>query len=227
MPAEWEKHAATWLGWPHNAGDWPGKFEVIPWVYGEMVRKISAGENIRLIVRHKKDEAFCAPRFQARRRGFAENSIRRASRPTAAGRATPGRSSLKKRNKSKRKPPSSISISTAGPNTTTGARTPRFPKPPPGCSAKNFSTRECPVPASTQNSKFKIQNFVIEGGGIELNGRGTLLSTEECYLRSENPGAQSRPRQKGNRGDAEKLSRRQKYFLARQRAERRRHARPH
>jgi hypothetical protein len=58
FPAEWEKHEATWLGWPHNAGDWPGKFETIPWVYGEMVRKISAGENIRLIVRHKADEKF-------------------------------------------------------------------------------------------------------------------------------------------------------------------------
>jgi agmatine/peptidylarginine deiminase len=48
MPAEWEKHEATWLGWPHNASDWPGKFETIPWVYGEMVRKISAGEKIVL-----------------------------------------------------------------------------------------------------------------------------------------------------------------------------------
>ena len=73
MPAEWEPHAATWLGWPHNASDWPGKFEVIPWVYGEMVRKISAGENICLIVRHKKDEQFARHVFKTRRRGFAEN----------------------------------------------------------------------------------------------------------------------------------------------------------
>ena len=64
MPAEWEKHEATWLGWPHNASDWPGKFEVIPWVYGEMVRKISAGENVRLIVRHKQDENFARRVFK-------------------------------------------------------------------------------------------------------------------------------------------------------------------
>src|SRR6185437_14807633 len=64
FPAEWEKHEATWLGWPHNASDWPGKFEVIPWVYGEMVRKISAGENVRLIVRHKRDEAFARRVFK-------------------------------------------------------------------------------------------------------------------------------------------------------------------
>src|SRR5471030_517418 len=64
FPAEWEKHEATWLGWPHNASDWPGKFETVPWVYGEMVRKISAGENIQLIVREKKDETFARRVFK-------------------------------------------------------------------------------------------------------------------------------------------------------------------
>ena len=49
MPAEWERHEATWLGWPHNATDWPGKFSSIPWVFGEMVRKISPGEIVRII----------------------------------------------------------------------------------------------------------------------------------------------------------------------------------
>ena len=39
MPAEWEKHAATWLGWPHNVSDWPGKFEIIPWTYGELLNR--------------------------------------------------------------------------------------------------------------------------------------------------------------------------------------------
>ena len=50
MPAEWENHDATWIGWPHNTRDWPGKFAPIPWVYGEIVRQISAGETVRIIV---------------------------------------------------------------------------------------------------------------------------------------------------------------------------------
>lgn len=37
MPAEWEPHEATWLAWPHNPEDWPGKFQPIPWVYAEIV----------------------------------------------------------------------------------------------------------------------------------------------------------------------------------------------
>src|ERR1039458_4268982 len=50
MPAEWERHEATWLAWPHNPTDWPDKLDTICWVYGEMVRKISPGERIRMLV---------------------------------------------------------------------------------------------------------------------------------------------------------------------------------
>src|SRR5947209_12763594 len=50
MPAEWEPHEATWLGWPHNATDWPGKLDTIRWVYGEIVRRIAPGEIVRILV---------------------------------------------------------------------------------------------------------------------------------------------------------------------------------
>src|SRR5437588_509360 len=50
MPAEWEPHAATWLAWPHYQGDWPGKFEPIPWVYTEIIRNLARHERVDLIV---------------------------------------------------------------------------------------------------------------------------------------------------------------------------------
>jgi agmatine deiminase len=50
MPAEWEPHAATWLAWPHYRGDWPGKFEPIPWVYAEIIRNLTKHERVELIV---------------------------------------------------------------------------------------------------------------------------------------------------------------------------------
>src|SRR4051812_5765944 len=56
MPAEWEKHEATWLGWPHNETDWPGKIDAIRWVYGEMVRRMTQGEIVRLLVNSKADQ---------------------------------------------------------------------------------------------------------------------------------------------------------------------------
>src|SRR5260370_3483240 len=50
MPAEWEPHESTWLAWPHFRGDWPGKFEPIPWVYAESVRNLGRHERVHLIV---------------------------------------------------------------------------------------------------------------------------------------------------------------------------------
>ena len=50
MPAEWEPHAATWLAWPHHLGDWPGKFDPIPWVYAEIIRSLAKHERVELIV---------------------------------------------------------------------------------------------------------------------------------------------------------------------------------
>jgi agmatine deiminase len=53
LPAEWEHHEATWIGCPNNKEDWPGKFHPIPWVYGEIVRYISRAEKVRIIVQSK------------------------------------------------------------------------------------------------------------------------------------------------------------------------------
>src|SRR5438270_13658836 len=50
MPAEGEPHAATWLAWPHHHGDWPGKFEPVPWVYAEIIRNLAQHERVELIV---------------------------------------------------------------------------------------------------------------------------------------------------------------------------------
>ena len=56
MPAEWARHAATWIAWPHNEDDWPGRFEPIPWVYGEIVRKLSQVERVRILMQNDEVE---------------------------------------------------------------------------------------------------------------------------------------------------------------------------
>ena len=56
MPAEWEPHEATWLAWPHEISDWPGKFAPIPWVYGEIVRHLSQVEKVRILVQDADTE---------------------------------------------------------------------------------------------------------------------------------------------------------------------------
>ena len=44
MPAEWAPHRATWLVWPHNRSDWPGKIGPVNWCFVELVRQLSAAE---------------------------------------------------------------------------------------------------------------------------------------------------------------------------------------
>ncbi|MGB8066004.1 MAG: agmatine deiminase family protein [Candidatus Sulfotelmatobacter sp.] len=72
MPAEWEPHAATWLAWPHYHGDWPGKFEPIPWVYAEIIRNLSRRERVELIVNNAA-EARQARKILERADALSEN----------------------------------------------------------------------------------------------------------------------------------------------------------
>src|SRR6476619_5151732 len=56
MPAEWAPREATWLAWPHNHADWPGKFAPIPWVYAEIVRHLHTGERVHILVNDARAE---------------------------------------------------------------------------------------------------------------------------------------------------------------------------
>src|ERR1700749_1241597 len=56
MPAEWEAHEATWLAWPHNPEDWPGKFQAIPWLYAEIIRLLAVRERVHLLVQDEKEQ---------------------------------------------------------------------------------------------------------------------------------------------------------------------------
>ena len=96
-PAEWEPHDATWIAWPHNEADWPGKFETIPWVFAEIVRALHTHERVdilchdgavranaeRCLVAHGVDLTRCAlhecPTDRAWLRDSAPTSVRSAS----------------------------------------------------------------------------------------------------------------------------------------------------
>jgi hypothetical protein len=55
MPAEWDDHDATWIAWPHNEEDWPGKFAPIPWIYAEIVRLLARGERVNIFLQPSKN----------------------------------------------------------------------------------------------------------------------------------------------------------------------------
>jgi agmatine deiminase len=169
LPAEWEPHEATWLGWPHNLTDWPGKFAPIPWVYGEIVRKLAPGEIARLLVNSPAHEA------QARRLlgrvGVDLARVEFFRIPTNRGWTRDFGPHFVKREK----PRPHVAIVDFAFNA--WAKYPDWKKDN-RVAARVARALGCPLfPA-----RVKGRNFVLEGGSIDVNGRGTLLTTEECLL---------------------------------------------
>jgi agmatine deiminase len=171
MPAEWEPHEATWLGWPHNADDWPGKFETIPWVYGEMVRKIARGEKIYLLVRNKTDENLARRIIKSVGADFRK--IKFIAHPTNRGwtRDT-GPIFVKRATKTDKSDTAIVHFHFNG-----WAKYDNWRK-----DTKVPETAARVLNKKLLHAQHSGRPFVIEGGGIELNGNGTLISTEQCYL---------------------------------------------
>lgn len=171
MPAEWEPHEATWIAWPHNREDWPGRFAPIPWVYGEIVRKLSLVEKVRILV---KD-------------GALEEQARRVLKKVGAQMEAVEFFTY---------PTNRVWTRDYGPLFVKNARGGV------GLTAWQFNawakyddwqldravparlTKELGLPSWTAP-------MVLEGGSIDVNGSGTLLTTEECLLspvQARNPG---------------------------------------
>jgi agmatine deiminase len=172
MPAEWERHEATWLGWPHNPTDWPDKLDTIRWVYGEMVRKISAGEPVRILVDNSTTERL-ARRYLSRA-GCDLRTIRFVKHATNRGwMRDSGPIFVRKPQRATQRAETAIVHFhfNAWAKYDDWNKDRRVPE----MAAKFLSKR-------LFNAQVRGRDFVIEGGGIELNGRGTVLTTEECYL---------------------------------------------
>ncbi len=56
MPAEWEPQKSTWIAWPHNKSDWPGKFEQIPFVFGKIISELSKVQLVNVLVKDKSEK---------------------------------------------------------------------------------------------------------------------------------------------------------------------------
>ena len=83
MPAEWEPHEATWLAWPHERTDWPGKFAPIPWVYADIVRHLARVERVRILVGR--------PRREEQAPGASSKKPARISAPSISSRVPTNR----------------------------------------------------------------------------------------------------------------------------------------
>ncbi len=166
MPAEWELHAATWIAWPHEKLDWPGKFENIQWVYGEFVRHVVPGERVRILVDNaaheraatsvlqrtgvdlKRVDFFRARTDRSWTRDFCPIFVKRGKQLTISNWKFNGWAKYPNHK-----------LDDAIPDQI--ARRRKIPQIKPIVDGRRV---------------------VLEGGSIDVNGCGTLLTTEECLL---------------------------------------------
>ncbi len=173
MPAEWEPHAATWLAWPHHPTDWPGKLDAIRWVYTEIVRRIAPGETVRMLVRSKAEEKLA--RNYLARAGADVGAVEFIVHPTdRAWTRDAGPVFVRSRTET--------AIVHFHFNGWAKYDDWRKDRRVPETAARRLGKR-------LFRADYNGRPFVLEGGGIDVNGRGTLLTTEECYL---DPGVQVR-----------------------------------
>ncbi len=167
MPAEWEPHAATWLAWPHRRSDWPGRFAPIPWVYTEIVRAVSRHEPVNLVVKGPKAQARAAAMLASVGVDPAQVSFWvlptdrgwvRDSGPIVVVDDTGNRAVLDWH----------FNAWAKYPDWTLDDKLPPF------------AARQLGLPA--RQPTHRGWRVVLEGGSIDVNGRGLMLTTEECLL---------------------------------------------
>jgi agmatine deiminase len=185
MPAEWRRHEATWLAWPHYVRDWPGKFAPVPWAFAEMVRLLTPGEEVHICVQPSAGGHAGAKNVRELLRQAGADLTRVKLHEQATNRAW---------------------IRDSGPIFLTGSRKTGDRRQKKGGEAlldfkfnawaryDNWA-RDDALPGAVARilgvPRFEAwgtdhrglrQRFVLEGGSIDVNGAGDLLTTEECLL---------------------------------------------
>jgi agmatine deiminase len=179
MPAEWETHEATWLGWPHCRSDWPGKLAAIEWVYGEIVRKIAVGEKVRILVDSAAREARARRILVRAHANLGNVEFLRAASDRGWSRDF-----------------GPICVRKGGPRPEVAIAKFKFTA---WAKYANWQRDDRLAPRIAEHLGLRLfpvmrngKSIALEGGGIEVNGCGTLVTTEECFLdqgtQCRNPG---------------------------------------
>ena len=185
MPAEWEPHEATWIAWPHHRDDWPGKFPPVPWVYTEVVRLLTRYEHVNILIKGRKAIERVAARLDS-----AGANLDRVTFVKAMTDRVWVRDSGPTFVKNDRSPSDTDRVGLIDwrfngwakyENHHHDAKIVRK-------IAKLLELRRWTPRVEIDGRSTRV---VLEGGAIDVNGKGTLLTTEECLLsavQARNPG---------------------------------------
>jgi agmatine deiminase len=160
MAAEWEPHAATWLAWPHNRRTWPDKFEPIPDVWADLVRALAPYERVNILAGGEAVMAE-AQRLVGHVPGVTLHDIR----TNDAWARDHGPTFL---SSDADLPPALVDWE----YNAWGGKYPPY----------DDDNRVPQQIAALQGRQRFAPGIVMEGGAIDVNGRGTLLTTEQCLL---------------------------------------------
>ncbi len=166
FPAEWPPHAASWIAWPHNRSDWPGKFVPIQWAYTEIVRHLAESETVRILVDSGEHQSR-AQKFLSRVK-HNEQNVEFVHIPT---------------NRSWTRDYGPIFVKHGKQNAILNFKFNAWAK------YKDWQLDNQVAANVAKQFQFDCidavvdgQEFVLEGGAIDVNGVGTVISTEECLL---------------------------------------------
>jgi agmatine deiminase len=158
-PAEWEPHRATWLAWPHNETTWPGIWETIPAAYATFVSAVRQFEPVELLV----PDAATADRVSARDDLGIGHPLRIRVSPT---------------NDSWVRDFGPLVVEADGRAVSVDWRFDAWGGKYPGL-ADDVSGRSI---AEWIGAPIEEVDHVLEGGSIDGNGAGVILTTESCLL---------------------------------------------
>ncbi len=200
MPAEWHPHEATWISWPHERGDWPGKFPLIPWVFAEIVRHLSTGEKVHILVNDAKSEKrargilkknkvdlkqvvfFHIPTDRVWTRDSGPIFLVRTGEKVAGTLRVPsagtGTRSVPSADNGTRSVPTTMSsVGFTNWQFNAWAKYENWHKDD---AVPDRILEHLPIPC--WKPMVNGRRVVLEGGSIDVNGAGLLLTTEECLL---------------------------------------------
>jgi agmatine deiminase len=167
MPAEWEPHQAVWFSWPHNRNSWPGKFETVEPVMVRAVAAISRSETVRINVLNAEHETHVDALLRA---GGVTGGVVFHRFPTNdAWCRDHGAIFVVREHEGRRE----LAAVRWGYNAW-GGKYPPF-------------DRDLEIPkrmAETLGVPCFEGGMILEGGSIEVNGAGLLMTSEQCLLNS-------------------------------------------
>jgi agmatine deiminase len=176
MPAEWEPHAATWIAWPHHRRDWPGKFGPIPWVYGEIVGQLTQSEPVQILVHDVTTERSATALLRAVAVDLGRVTFQRIATNRVWTRDSGPIFLLS----------AAEALAATDWQFNAWAKYPDWRRDD-AVAGKVAAALGCRCWQPTACGK----RVVLEGGSIDVNGQGLLLTTEECLLspiQARNPG---------------------------------------